>query len=188
MKHLYFVRHGQSLVNVGGKFCTEVGTELDQGLTELGREQAVADGKKAAAAGLHFDLILTSPLVRARQTAALIAEQVGYPPERIEVFELIKELDFGELQGTDCELFYNNYTYADLGKFKGAETVEQLQERAGRALEHIRQLPQDNILVVSHSLFGRAFRRTLEGVPYTDEFAHGRKATSLPHGEILRLI
>jgi len=185
MKHLYFVRHGQSLVNVGGKFCTQVGTELDQGLTELGREQAVADGKKAAAAGMHFDLMLTSPLVRARQTATLIAEQIGYAPADIEVFDLIKELDFGELQGTDCELFYDNYTYADLGKFKGAETVEQLQERAEKALAHVRQLPQDNILLVSHSLFGRAIRRVVEDKPYTDEFTNG---TSLPHGEILQLI
>ena len=185
MKHLYFVRHGQSLVNVGGKFCTQVGTELDQGLTELGKEQALQDGKKAAAAGMHFDLVLTSPLLRARETADIIARTVGYPPSAIETFELIKELDFGELQGTDCELFYTNHTYADLGQFKGAETIEQLQQRAEKALAHVRKLPQDNILLVGHSLFGRALRRVIEGKPYTEEFTHG---TSLPHGEILTLI
>lgn len=188
MKHLYYVRHGQSLVNVGGKFCTQVGTALDLGLTELGKEQAVNDGKKAAVAGMKFDLILASPLLRARETAQLIAEQVGYPAEKIELLDLIKEISFGELEGTDCELFYDNYTYADLNEFKGAETIEQLQQRAERALEHIRQLPQDNILVVSHSLFGRAFRRVVNGQPYTEEFAHGKHAASLPHGEILRLI
>jgi probable phosphoglycerate mutase len=172
-------------VNVGGKFCTQVGTELDQGLTELGREQAVNDGKKAAVAGLRFDLILTSPLSRARETADIIAAQIGYPPPRIETLDLIKELDFGELEGTECEVFYSNNTYADLGNFKSAETIEQLQQRAEMALEHVRSLPQDNILLVSHSLFGRALRRVVESKPYTDEFTHG---TSLPHAEILQLI
>lgn len=185
MQRLYFVRHGQSLVNVGGKFCTQVGTELDQGLTELGKEQAAHDGQKAAAAGMRFDLILSSPLARACETARIIAEQVSYPVGNIETLELIKELNFGELEGTECELFYSNNTYADLGKFKGAETIEQLQQRAEKALEHVRGLPQDNILLVSHSLFGRALRRVVEGKPYTDEFTNG---TSLPHGEILRLI
>jgi probable phosphoglycerate mutase len=185
MKHLYFVRHGQSLVNVGGQFCTQVGTELDQGLTELGREQAVNDGKKAAAAGMQFDLILSSPLARARETARIIAKQVGYLVDSIEVLDLIKELDFGELEGTECELFYSNNTYADLGKFTGAETIEQLQQRAERALAHVSNLPQDNILLVSHSLFGRAIRRVVAGKPYTDEFTNG---TSLPHGEILQLV
>lgn len=187
MKHLYYVRHGQSLVNVGGQFCTRVGTELDQGLTELGKQQAESDGRKAAAAGLRFDLILTSPLKRTRETAALIARQVGYPVEEIKVLDDLQELQFGELEGTECELFYSNYTYADLGKFKDAETIERLQERAMKALEHICRLPQDNVLVVGHSLFGRAFRRALEGTPYTDEFAHGKHAASLPHGEIIRL-
>lgn len=185
MKHLYFVRHGQSLVNVGGLFCTRPGTGLDQGLTELGKEQAAYDGKKAAAAGLKFDLILSSPSARARETALIIAQQVGYPADKIQILDSLKELQFGELEGTGCELFYANYTYADLHKFAGAETIGRLQQRAEKTLEYVRTLPQANLLLVSHSAYGRAFRRAVEGRPYSEEFTHG---ASLPHGEIIQLI
>jgi len=185
MKHLYYARHGQSLVNVGGQFCTRVGTPLDQGLTELGRQQALQAGRRAQQAGFSFDLVLSSPLVRAQETAQLIAEQVGYPSAAIQTLELLIELQFGELEGTQCDLFYDNYSYADLDKFHGAETITELQARAGQALEQLRGLPDQHILVVSHSLFGRALRRVVNGQPASDEFVHGQ---SLPHGDIIQLI
>ena len=50
-------------------------------LTESGREDARALGKQLAADGVRPDAILTSPLLRARQTADEIGRAVGVEPE-----------------------------------------------------------------------------------------------------------
>ena len=48
-------------------------------LTEKGREQAERLGRLLAAAGFAPDAVLTSPLVRARETAELVAGRLGVP-------------------------------------------------------------------------------------------------------------
>jgi phosphohistidine phosphatase len=50
-------------------------------LTPAGEERAAELGMELAATGLRPDLILTSPLVRARQTAQAVARAVGAPVE-----------------------------------------------------------------------------------------------------------
>jgi phosphohistidine phosphatase len=46
-------------------------------LTPAGRAQAAALGKRLAADGVHPDIVLTSPLVRARETADELARALG---------------------------------------------------------------------------------------------------------------
>jgi uncharacterized phosphatase len=156
------------------------------GLTELGKRQALTAGKKAAAAGFACDLILSSPLLRARETAEIIAHEIHYPTENIQTSELLIEIQFGELEGTNWNDYWGSgKSYKDLHNYKGAETLEMLQKRAEKALDYVRSLPQDTILLASHSAFGRAFKRAIANLPYTDEFANN---SSLPYGEILKLI
>jgi phosphohistidine phosphatase len=50
-------------------------------LTETGREQARELGKQLAAGGIRPDAILTSPLLRARETAREIGRAVGVETE-----------------------------------------------------------------------------------------------------------
>ena len=55
-------------------------------LTEAGRDAARSLGKQLAADGVQPDAVLTSPLLRARETAAEIARAVGVesePDERL---------------------------------------------------------------------------------------------------------
>lgn len=183
MKHLYYARHGESFINIRDIFATKLGTENDLGLTELGEQQALQEGKKAAADGLKIDLMVSSPLPRARETAEIIAREIGYPPKDIVISDLFIEIQYGELEGTSWSAWWKaGNTYADLGKFAGSETMETLQQRAQKAYEYLQSLPDENILVVSHSAFGRALRRVVNGQPYTDE-----QSISLTHGEIIRL-
>jgi broad specificity phosphatase PhoE len=71
--HLMMVRHGQSLYNRDGP---EAGD--DSGLTELGWQQAeLAAGWLAQ--NYRFDVLVCSPLLRARQTAEVISREVGLP-------------------------------------------------------------------------------------------------------------
>ena len=62
-----------------------------------------------------------------------------------------------------------------------------LQKRAERALMYVKKRPETTILIVSHSCFGRAFIRVIEGRPYTDEFESG-KNSPLPYATATKLI
>jgi probable phosphoglycerate mutase len=65
MDHFYFVRHGETVWNVENKICGATDIEL----TKKGHEQAEETGRKILAMGIKADMILTSPLVRASETA-----------------------------------------------------------------------------------------------------------------------
>ena len=186
MKYLYYTRHGESLINTGDVWADKPGSPADLGLTDLGRSQAKSGAEKAKKAGFKPDVIICSPLARARETAVIIATELGYPLEKIEYDDRFVEVQVGELENTPFAEFRKQYTYADLGKFKGAETFEQLQQRAARALEYVKKRPEDTILIVSHSCFGRAFQRVIDGRPYTDEFLPD--TAPLPYAEITRLL
>ncbi|MGB4966817.1 MAG: histidine phosphatase family protein [Candidatus Saccharimonadales bacterium] len=186
MKKLYFVRHGESYINIEDVFATKPGAPNDKGLTSRGKAQAQAGADKAAARHFKPDLVVASPLVRARETAEIIARTLGYPLHKIVISDLVVELQFGELEQTSWNAFWKSgKTYHSLADYEGAETIEQLQKRAERALAYLRSLPKENILVVSHSAFGRALKRAIDHESYTLEF---KNKSSLPHGEILEYI
>ena len=75
MKSVYFVRHGQTVWNVENKICGATDIEL----TALGHEQAIETGKKILEKKIEADVILYSPLVRAKDTALHISEITGIP-------------------------------------------------------------------------------------------------------------
>ncbi|GGM53901.1 hypothetical protein GCM10012275_26290 [Longimycelium tulufanense] len=84
---LVLVRHGQTPCSVTGRFC---GTH-DTGLTEIGHRMAEHLGHGPALDGVGR--VVTSPSLRARQTAEAIAAQRGLPSA---VDDRLRELSFGE--------------------------------------------------------------------------------------------
>lgn len=74
MIELYLLRHAQA----GDRDTWEASDEL-RPLTEKGRRQAERLGRHLAASGFAPDAILSSPLVRARETADIVAGQLGRP-------------------------------------------------------------------------------------------------------------
>jgi probable phosphoglycerate mutase len=87
---IILVRHGQTEVNRDGRLQGR----LDRPLTELGREQA-----RLAAAGLAgcgATAVLTSPLVRAADTAREIALVLGVA---VEADDRLLEVDYGDWDG-----------------------------------------------------------------------------------------
>lgn len=52
-------------------------SDADRRLTKKGREEIAAAGRWMAAQGLRFDLIAASPLVRAQETAGIVAGCLG---------------------------------------------------------------------------------------------------------------
>lgn len=68
---LYFLRHGIA------EDHSPAGRDADRRLTAEGLAEMEAVGAGMAALGLRFDLLLSSPKVRARQTAEIAAAAVG---------------------------------------------------------------------------------------------------------------
>ena len=167
MKHLYFIRHGQSTANKNGT----IGGTTDWELTEKGKEQAFDAGKDAKNKKLHFDVIISSPLIRAYETAKLVAREVGYDIEDIELMPEIQERHFGELEGkhessfgVSKEHYYQNPTSVD--HFEDLETLQQLHDRAEDALKKLEARKEDSILIVSHAAFGRSLRKVINERPF----------------------
>jgi len=80
---LYLMQHGLSLSK-----------ELDpeQPLSPVGRDQVEKSARAARLMGLNLDLLVTSPKKRAQQTAALLAEAIGYPRSGIRVTDAVKAM------------------------------------------------------------------------------------------------
>lgn len=71
--NLYFLRHA----NAGQRKSNPI---LDQkrSLDKEGKQQCIQLGAVLSALKVHFDLVLSSPLKRALQTAALVGTETGY--------------------------------------------------------------------------------------------------------------
>jgi probable phosphoglycerate mutase len=78
---LRFIRHGATAPNLAGLRC---GGDLDVPLTELGRRQALSVCPVIAALRPRVGLIVTSDLIRTKETAALIAPYLPGVPIRVE--------------------------------------------------------------------------------------------------------
>jgi phosphohistidine phosphatase len=72
-QQLWFLRHGEAEPH-------DVRPDPERRLTPRGEEQSRAAGRALAALELSFQVVLTSPLVRALDTARLACEQVGGEP------------------------------------------------------------------------------------------------------------
>ena len=85
-------RHGQTQWNALNKVCGRT----DLPLTELGHAQARELARKLEHEGI--DLIIASPMIRARQTAQAVADLCGVP---VLVDERLIEQNFGIFEGVD---------------------------------------------------------------------------------------
>jgi uncharacterized phosphatase len=151
MRTLYFVRHGESEHNVDGLFAGDTDTPL----TKRGKKQAKQAGQKAK--NLDIDLIISSPLARAYDTAKLMAQEIGYKPDKIILSNLLKERYYGTAEGTPYSADKDH-----LNNFEHYESDEEIEARAKELLAWLQSLPAENILVVSHGAIGRRLRQLLK--------------------------
>ncbi len=80
---LYLVQHGMALSE-----------ELDpeQSLSPMGREQIDKSGRAARLLGISPDVVVASFKKRSRQTAAILAQHLGYPEKKILVTDAVKAM------------------------------------------------------------------------------------------------
>lgn len=80
-RHLIFIRHGQ--------YHTEFKDDEMRTLTELGREQAVATGKRLKNLDLNISRVVESSMTRAKETCALICSELDC--NTMETSDLLRE-------------------------------------------------------------------------------------------------
>lgn len=152
MTELYITRHGETMWNQEGRFQGRQNSDL----TARGREQALSLRRVLDEADI--DLILTSPLQRALETAQIAR---GDRPIPILILDSLMELDLGQWEGELLDELrsrepeaYHDYWH-DPFRFepRGGESYEAMISRLGEAMEEILALAEGKrALVVTHGM------------------------------------
>ena len=158
MLKIYIARHGQNLDNFNGI----LNGHRDEPLTEKGIAQAHEVADKIKEAKIHFDVVYSSPLVRALETAKIISQTTDSPSPQKE--NLLIERDFGIMTGNkiaDIEKLcapdiIKTETITYFLNPDGAETFPEMMVRSKVLLDKIKALHQTgNILLVCHGDIGK---------------------------------
>jgi uncharacterized phosphatase len=148
---ILLARHGETDWNAERR----VQGHSDTPLNDRGREQARALADELA--GESLDAVYSSDLLRAHETARIVAERRGLGVTSIRD---LRERHFGTWEGlTDEEIFVRYPEVLDGGPWGDAETQDEMAERVVGALTRIAEThPGQRVLVVSH---GGPLRRVL---------------------------
>jgi probable phosphoglycerate mutase len=149
---LLLIRHGQSTWNAERRWQGHA----DPPLSDLGREQAVSAAKSVGA----VDLIVSSDLARARETAEIIADSIGVGP--VAVVQALRERAAGEWTGLTREEIESGWPGAldDGVRPDGYEDDDVLVKRVVPMLVAIAERV-DVALVVTHGGVIGAVERSL---------------------------
>lgn len=146
---IYFVRHGESVLNVLRSHQSS-----EDALTDRGRSQAEFVAKRFKE--IDIDVIISSDYVRARETSAIISQMIN---KEVVFTELARErrtptefhgkrIDDPSIQAAHQLIRENShdpdYHYAD------EENFNDIKNRARKLLEYLESRPEENLLVVLH--------------------------------------
>jgi len=101
---LYLIRHGQSEMNLRTDLVC--GRSNSTRLTEKGRAQAIALGRRFAAQKLRFDEVYSSTAKRAKETAEIACKAMGFETSKVLLSDQILELCQGEFTQQPREKVY----------------------------------------------------------------------------------
>jgi probable phosphomutase (TIGR03848 family) len=128
---LILLRHGRTTSNAGGTLAGHQPTELD----ESGRAQALAVGQRLSAAKVPLAAVVTSPLIRCRQTVEL-----ALPDVVPEVEPRLVECGYGDWEGEPLRklarqpLWQVVQAHPSAARFPGGEAMAEVSARAVAAV------------------------------------------------------
>ncbi|MBR0162589.1 MAG: histidine phosphatase family protein [Oscillospiraceae bacterium] len=142
---IYIIRHGQTELNnrqvLQGR--------SDHPLNEVGARQAEKAAEKLQA--VSFDTVYTSPLIRAIQTARIIAPDLDPV-----IDDRLIEMDYGPYEGMDLHdpapevlTFFRDFVHNPAPE--GMEQLDSVVDRAGAFLRD-RCITDSNILISTHAI------------------------------------
>ncbi|HEY2981227.1 MAG TPA: histidine phosphatase family protein [Anaerolineales bacterium] len=145
---IVLLRHGESVGNAEARWQGQ----SDYKLNDVGRAQARALAERWKSEGEQFDLIISSPLSRTRETAEILAAAVNAP---VEDDPLWMERNNGEFSGLTAREATERFPRPDFinpydpvgGQGEGDW---ELFLRGGQGLHNLLRRPPGRYLVVSH--------------------------------------
>ncbi len=178
---LILVRHGRTLKNAQSR----VGIIDDTPLDEVGVQQAEQVGKRLAQ--LSVDVLFTSPITRARQTADIIGEKCSLEPQ---VHQDLIEYDMGDIRGLTIQEIKTRYpdNYHKMiawiegqpsddiirPAYSGSEPIENIEKRVLHFVDDVLHHYQKQVVcAVTHlamikghmaTLFGRSVHKPMNFV------------------------
>ncbi len=156
--NLYVVRHGETIWNRERK----VQGITDIPLTDEGRGEA--KGLQKLISSLNIDIVISSPLVRARETAKILVDS-KIP---INVDDRIKERDWGMNEGANIDTVdkWDCWDVILNTKVQNIECIQDFMYRVSDFIEDIKIKYKDkNVLVVTHSAVSRVIHYLLGNIP-----------------------
>jgi probable phosphoglycerate mutase len=203
-RRLWLVRHGQSQGNVARDLAHEAGhsiidldlRDVDVPLSDLGHEQAEAAGRWFAELpeADKPEVLLSSPYIRARQTAEAICAAGGLAGGAKPTItdERLREREFGVFDGLTTKGIKEQYPTeaahrAKMGKFyhrpPGGESWADVILRLRSALNTINlQYANKSVLIVCHQVVVLCIRYILEELSEADILAIDKQADILNCG------
>jgi broad specificity phosphatase PhoE len=135
------VRHGETEWSKSGQHTGR--TDID--LTEAG--VVAAGALRARLSSESFDLVLTSPLLRARRTAELAGLD-----EHAQIDDDLPEWDYGEYEGRKTPDIRRERPGWDIWRdgCPGGEAIEAVAERADRVIARVLDAEAETTALVAH--------------------------------------
>ena len=165
---LFLLRHGESQGNAE-KYLQ--GQE-EYPLTDLGFKQAKALANYWKTKNIQFDNIITSPQLRARETAEIIANVSG---QNIEINPIWKERNYGNLSGKPLNEVRHlledpeaNQLHHKIGQT--GESEWEFFQRGDKAMQSILKKSPGKYLIVSHGGTINMCFRVILGIPPHNNF------------------
>lgn len=158
------MRHGKDKSGVRGGWSQSA--LIDQGVIEV--EQMCHKLKYK-----DFAYIISSDLIRTKQTASIISRKLG---KKIIYDELFREINNGDLAGMDNSLaeykypglYYNTLDFEE--RYPNGESPKEFFERVFKAYTKLLEL-DENVLVVTHSGVINVLYCIHNNIPYTNKKA-----------------
>ena len=152
---VYIVRHGEVLHN-----ALKIYNNENEDLNENGVKQA--EELKYKIKDLEFDVIISSPLIRAKHTAEII----NINNKEIIIDNRLEERNPGSLSGqplevTNREEYWNYNTEIQYGT---SENIKDFVKRVYDFLDELKNKDYENVLIVTHSGVSKAFSGYFEGI------------------------
>lgn len=155
---IYLIRHGETAWSLTGQHTGRT----DLPLTSHGEDEARELAQRLK--DLSFSYVITSPLLRARQTCELAGLKAT-----AEIEQDLAEWDYGDYEGqrsVDIRRQHDDWNVFRDGCPAG-ESPEQVAVRADRLIVHLRTL-EGNVALFSHGQFGRVLAARWIGLQLID--------------------
>lgn len=166
--NIFLLRHGETDWNR----TERLQGHMDIPLNQNGKTQISHAADVLAELSHDIDLIISSPLSRACESAEIVADRLAYEKENIVIEPLLMERCFGEGEGLTVDERTEKYPN-DI--YPGMESIEDLLKRAHSAFEKIVTSYHDhqNILMVAHGaiLYAIVTAITNGQIPYGGKVA-----------------